>query len=115
MEERARPCAGERRLLLNDGERKHVARSAAGLRDQPGRLGGHVAADAVVERARDHAPVAQLDRHRVDHGNVADADEPTRLIGVLGADVDVQVLDLRDLLALLVLDQVDRPCARSRL
>ncbi len=84
---------------------------AALLRDQPGRLGGDVAADAVVERARDDAPVAKLDRARVDHRDVADPHQLARLVAVLGADVDVQVLELGRLLAVLVLEQVDRLAA----
>ena len=47
----------------------------------------------------------------VDHADVADPDELARLVAVLGADVDVQVLDLGDLLALVALEQVDRLAA----
>ena len=106
--ERARARPGERRLLLNDREREHVAGRAAVLRDQPRRLGGHVAADAVIERSRDHAVVPQLDRAGVDHRHVADPHELARLVAVLGADVDVQVLELGGLAALVVLHQMDR-------
>ena len=53
-------------------------------------------------------PVGQLDRLGVDHGDVADPHELARLLAVAGADVDVQLADLGDLLALLVAQQVDR-------
>ena len=36
------------------------------------------------------------------------AHQPARLVAVGGADVDVQVLELRDLLAVVLLHQVDR-------
>ena len=53
-------------------------------------------------------PVGKLHRLRVDHGDVADPHELARLLAVARADVDVQVADLGDLLALLVAQQVDR-------
>ena len=48
-----------------------------------------------------------------DHRDVADAHELARLVAVLGADVDVQVAQLGDLLALLLAQQVDRLAARD--
>ena len=109
--ERAGARAGERSLLLGYGQSQHVARRAAGLRDQPGRLGGDVTADAVVQRARDDPLVTELDRFGVDHCHVPDADQPAGLVGVLGPDVDVKLLELGHLLAVLVLEEVDRLAA----
>ena len=67
-----------------------------------------VAAEPVVHRARDEAVVGQLDRLAGDHRDVADAHQRARLVAVGRADVDVQVLELRDLLAVVVAQQVDR-------
>jgi len=44
----------------------------------------------------------------VDHGGVSDADQFARLVGVAYADVDVHILELRNLVALVVLEQMDR-------
>ena len=106
--EGARARAGERRLLLRDREPEHVARRAAGGRDEPRRLGGHVGADPVVQRARGDPVVAQRQRRDVDHADVADADQRPRLVAVGGADVDVQVLGLGGLVAVVAAQQVDR-------
>ncbi len=54
------------------------------------------------------APVEQLGGLGVDHGDVADTHVLARLLAVGRADVDVQLADLGDLLALLVAQQVDR-------
>ena len=85
-----------------------VARRAAGLGHQPGDLEGHEAAQAVVHGARHDAAVRELDGLAGDHGDVADAHQAARVLAVLRADVDVEVAQLRDLLALLVAQQVDR-------
>ena len=81
---------------------------AAGLGDQPRGLERHPGAEAVVHRARRVAPVGQLDRLAGDDRDVADAHAAARVLAVAGADVDVQVLELRRLLALVGLEQVDR-------
>ena len=109
--ERRRPRARERDLLLRHRERGDVGRRVAGLRHQPRRLVGHVATEAVVHRPRDEPPVRVLDRLAADHRDVADAHQRARVVAVLRADVDVQVLELRRLLALLAVEQVDRPLA----
>ena len=106
--ERGGRRAAERRLLLHGGDRHDVARRAARLRDEPRRLVGDVAAEAVVHRARHGAPVGELDRLGGDDRDVADAHPRAGLVAVRRADVDVQVLELGDLLALVVLEQVDR-------
>ena len=84
-------------------------------RSMDNRLGCYVAyeaarlvAEAVVHRARHVAPARQLDRLPRDHRDVADPHQRTRLVAGRGADVDVQVLELRDLLAVVLLHQVNR-------
>ena len=111
--ERRRPRARERDLLLRHRDRADVGGRVARLRHQPRRLVGDVAAQAVVHRARDHAPVGVLDGLAGDHRDVADAHQRARVVAVLRADVDVQVLELRGLLALLAVEQVDRPLAHD--
>ena len=107
--ERGRARAREGDLLLRDGGRVHVAGRAAGLGDQARGLERDEAAEPVVQRARDEPAVGQLDGLAGDHRDVADAHLRARLVAVLGADVDVQALELRGLLArLLGLEQVDR-------
>ena len=54
------------------------------------------------------ASAEHLQRLGVDHRHVADAYELARLLSVASADVDVQLADLRHLLAILVAQQVDR-------
>ena len=98
--------AGEADLLLGDGERHHVPRGAALLRDEACRLGGDVATDPVIERARHQPVVGEVDGADVDHREVADAHELLRLVAVLGADVDDHVLELGCLLAVFLLHQV---------
>ena len=100
--------AAERDLLLHDAAGRDVAGRAAGLGDDARGLERDEGAEAVVHRARDDAVVVQLERLAGDHGDVADAHELARLVAVLGADVDVQVAQLGDLLALLLAQQVDR-------
>ena len=109
-----RPRPAEGRLLLHGGDGHDVAGRAAGLVDEPRGLVGDVAAEAVVHRARDGAIVGQLDGLALDDRHVADAHEPARLVAVLGADVDVQLLQARDLLAVVVLEQVDGLAPRPR-
>src|ERR1700727_264916 len=75
---------------------------------QAGGLGRDVAADPVVQRARHQLAVGQLHRGDVDHAGVADAHHLASLVPVLGANVDVKVLDLGRLVALVGLDEVDR-------
>ena len=99
---RHRPRAVEPGLLLHGGDGDHVAGRAAGLGDEPRGLERDVAAEAIVHRARGDAAVRQLDRIAVDHGHVADPHERARLVAVLGADVDVQLLELGHLLAVVV-------------
>ena len=106
--ERARARAGERRLLLRDGEPEHVAGGTAGGRHQPCGLGGHVGADPVVQRPRRESAVGHRQWRDIDHPDVADADHRARLVAVGGTDVDVQILGLRRLVALVATDQVDR-------
>src|SRR4029077_16017893 len=50
----------------------------------------------------------ELEGLDVDHRDVADPDHAASLIGVLGPDVDVEVLALELLAALLLAQQVDR-------
>ena len=109
---RRRPRPRERDLLLHHADRGDVARRAARLGDEPRRLQRDERAQPVVHRARDDAVVAQFQRLTGDDRDVADAHEPACLVAVLGADVDVQVAQLGHLLALLLLEQVDRLAAR---
>src|SRR6185312_6398123 len=83
-------------------------RRAAGRGNEPRGLEGDVGAEPVVQRTRAEPAVRQLDRLRVDHRDVSDADRRARLLAVARADVDVHRLDLRDLRALVALQQVDR-------
>ena len=89
VEERARAGAGERGLLLGDRQREHVAGRAAGLGHEPSGLSGDVAADSIVERTGHDPVVAEVERRRIDHGDVADPDELAGLVAVLRPDVDV--------------------------
>src|SRR3954452_23959476 len=84
-------------------------------RDQARRLERHERPQPVVHGARHHALAQQLYRLSRDHRDVADADDRPGLVSVLGPDVDVQVLELGLLLALLVLEQVDRLLAHDAL
>ena len=79
---RRRARAAERDLLLRDRDRVDVARRAARLGDQPRRLERHVAAEPVVERARDERPRGQLDGLAGDHRHVADPHARPRLVTV---------------------------------
>ena len=106
--ERAGARAGEGRLLLSHGEGDHVARGAPRLGHQPRGLGGHEAADPVVERTSDQAVIGHLDRVGGDHADVADPHHLTGLVAVLGPDVEVQVLQCRRLLPVGALHQVNR-------
>ena len=90
-----------------DGDRGHIAGRAALLGDQPRRLQRDEGAEPVVHRARDHPAVEQLDRLAGDDRDVAEPHLGARVVGVLGPDVDVQVLELRDLLAVVLLEQMD--------
>ena len=109
--ERARARARERGLLLGDRHCQDVSGRAAALGHQPRGLRGDVTADAVVERARHHPPVPEVERLGVDHAHVADPDELGGLLAIFGADVDVELLQLGNLLAVLVLEQVNRLAA----
>ena len=111
MGERTRARAGERRLLLGDGQRQHVARRATGRGHQPSGLSGDVAPDPVVQRARDDPVVTELRGLGVDHRHVADAHQLPGFVAVFCPDVDVEVLCLGHLLAVLVLQEVDRLAA----
>jgi hypothetical protein len=106
--ERAGDRAPEAGLLLRRRHRADLAGRAAGLGDQPRRLQRHPGPEAVVHRARRVAPVGQLDRLAGDDRDVADPHHPAGVVAVAGADVDVQVLELRHLLALVGLEEVDR-------
>src|SRR5262249_57804500 len=85
-----------------------VAGGAARLRDESGALGRHIATDPVVECPRHHPLIAHLERTGVDDAHIADAYELARLIGRLRPDVDVELLELRCLLAIVALQEVDR-------
>jgi len=52
--------------------------------------------------------VGKQQRRGVDHRHIADPHAGTGLVAVLRPDVDVEVLELGDLLAVLVLEQMDR-------
>ncbi len=106
--ERRGARAAEGDLLLGDRDGVHLPGGAAGLGHEPRGLQRDERADAVVQRARDQPPAEQADRIGVDHGDVADAHVLARLLAVSGADVDVQLADLGDLLAVLLAQQVDR-------
>jgi hypothetical protein len=71
----------------------------------------HIGAQAVVQRARREPAVGKLHRSCVDHSDVADPRALARLCAVAGADVDVQIADLGDLLSILIALQVDRLAA----
>ena len=82
-------------LLLHRRDRRDLAGCAAGLGDEPRRLERDERAEPVVERARGDAAVRQLDRLARDHDDVARPHELSRLVAVLRADVDVQVVEHR--------------------
>ena len=103
-----RARAGERDLLLHDAAGDDVARRAAGLGDQARRLERDERAEPVVHRARHDAFAEQLDRLAGDHRDVADPHQRARLVAARRADVDVQLAQLRDLLAVVLAQQVDR-------
>ncbi len=104
VRERARARAGEGDLLLDHREREHVAGRAAGLGDEPRGLQRDVAAPTRLSSERETTRlVAEARPARASiTRDVADADQLAGLVAVLGADVDVQVVQLGDLLALLV-------------
>ena len=96
--ERGRARAGEvADLLLHDREPGDVARRAALLGDAARNLERDVAAEAIVERARGDAPVAQLERRARDERGVADADERPCLVPVPGADVEIEIVEVERL------------------
>src|SRR4051794_30732908 len=104
--ERGRQGALGADLLLGSGDRRHPALEAAALVHPAGRLERHIDAEPVVETAG--GELAPFERERVgrDYGRVSDPDALERLVAVGGADVDVHVAELRDLLALLVAQQM---------
>ena len=106
--ERGRARAPEGRLLLRHRHGSQLPVRAAGLGNETRRVQRHERAEAVVERARDEPPVGELRRLRVDHCDVADPHPLARLIAVARADVDVQLADVGDLLAVLLAQEMDR-------
>ncbi len=94
-------------LLLNRCDPGDADRVAAALMTAARVLERDVGAEAVVHRARGETIAGEPQGLGVDHDRVADAHHAQRLVAVSGADVDVKPLDLDDLLALLVLEQVD--------
>ena len=100
-------------LLLDRGDAGDAGRVAAALVAATRDLERDVGAEAVVHRARGEPVAGERQRLGVDHHRVADPQHRQRLVAVGGADVDVQALELDRLLALLVLEQVDRACGRS--
>ena len=106
--EGARSGAGQPGLLLGHGQRHTLPGRAAFLGHQSRGLGGHEAADAVVEGPGDDRSWGSSTGSAVDHRDVADPDQLAGLIAVAGSDVDVELLELRDLLAVLVLQEVNR-------
>ncbi len=105
------PGAVEADLLLGVGHAGDPARDLVGLGAAARDLQRDVGAEAVVHRARDEARALNAHRLAADHGRVADPHQLTGGVAVLGADVDVKLLELDDLLSLLVLEQVDRLAA----
>jgi hypothetical protein len=98
-------------LLLHSrhtGDRPGVT---AGLLHAPRHLDGHEHAEPIVERPRDDPLAPQLDRFGGDDDLVAGPDERARLVAVLRADVDVEVLHLERLLALVGIGEVRRLAA----
>ncbi|CAA9477717.1 MAG: hypothetical protein AVDCRST_MAG13-960 [uncultured Solirubrobacteraceae bacterium] len=109
----AQPVGGRARaveadLLLDRGHGDHVARRAARAGHEARSLVGDEGPEPVVHRLGDRAAVGQFDGIAGQHRGVPDADHPARLVAVRGADVDVELLELRDALAVVVLEQVDR-------
>ncbi len=68
----------------------------------------HQGSHAVIDRPRDDASVRQVDDVGHHHGRVADANQRSRVVAAPGSDVDPEILDLRRLLTLLLLLQMDR-------
>ena len=106
-------CAVEADLLLGVGDARDAARdlvrarrSAARLQERRTSRGG------CPSSARPGANPGRASG-RADHGGVADPHQLARGIAVLGADVDVKLLELDDLLSLLFLEQVDRLSPRD--
>ena len=81
-------------LLLHGRNRDHVDLRLLRLGDPPRRLQRDVGAEPVVERARERRPFGSSTGGAVPDRDVADADEPFRLLARRGADVDVQVGEL---------------------
>ena len=95
MRERARARAGEGRLLLDDGQREHVARARRRPRPRAGRPRRRRSS-----RRGCRARATRADRSGSSTGSASiTATSPirtqlARLVAVLGADVDVEVLEL---------------------
>ena len=98
-------------LLLDGGDRGEPGPGLLVLVDAAKGLEGDVGTEAVVHRARDETATGHFHRRGFDHDRVADRDHLLGLFLVLGADVDVHLLELHDLLALLGVEQVDRQAA----
>ncbi len=98
------PVIGD--LLLRGADR-HRARRRRLRRQPPQRFQHHERADPVIDAARDQALVGQLHQSGAQHAGVADAHQLRGLRLVFRADVDPQVRDLRGLVPLVRLDQVD--------
>src|SRR5690606_14581856 len=104
----ARAAAGVADLLLRGRDRRDL-RDRPVAREQAQRLRNDERADPVVNGPAHYQVVRQLHGLAVDHARVADADAAGQRGGAVArADVEPQVLDLARLLALLLLDHVDR-------
>ena len=88
------PGAGEvPDLLLDDRERRDVARSPAFGRDAARHLERHVAPDSVVERARRDPVVAQLDRRAGHERSIACANRGACIRGVARSHIDIDIVE----------------------
>ena len=96
--------SGQASFLLGHRQGEYLPGRPAGLRDDPGGLLRHVTADAVVDRPRHHTLVGEVERLARNHRHVAYANQAPGFVAVGGPDVDVELLELGDLLALLLLE-----------
>ena len=98
-------------LLLHRGDSGDRAGELSALVAAACDLERDEGAEAVVHRPRGEAAAGERDGFGGDNCRVADPDQLQGRVLVGGADVDVEALELDDLLALLLAQQVDRLAA----
>jgi hypothetical protein len=107
-----REGAGDRALqpdlLLDRGDRRHPPLQPPARVNAARRVERDVGAEPVVHRARDEPGAVEPHRVGGDHRRVADPDHLQGAVPVGGADVDVEALQLDRLLAIVLLEDVNR-------